>query len=135
MKSIEVAAAIIKQDEKIFVTQRKGGTWKDYWEFPGGKIEEGETKEEALIREITEELDIEIEHIEYFDTITYQYPDFFLTLYCFFCTIKSGIPKLLEHKNAKWLLKEELESVKWLPANSQIIQKIQRLELLKEERK
>lgn len=124
MKTIEVAAAIIQDKNKIFATQRGYGEFKDGWEFPGGKIEQGETPEEALIREIREELDTEIEVGEKLDTVEYDYPQFHLTMYCFFCTILSGDLILKEHEAAKWLTKENLDSVGWLPADEGLIEKL-----------
>lgn len=124
MKTIKVVAAIIKHDNKIFATQRGYGDFKDGWEFPGGKIEEGETPQQALIREIREELDTEIEVGELADTVEYDYPQFHLTMYCFWCTVKSGNLELKEHGAAKWLTKDKLDSVDWLPADLGLIEKI-----------
>lgn len=123
-KTINVAAAIIKTQNQIFATQRGYGPLKDGWEFPGGKIEEGETPEQALIREIKEELDTEIEIGELVDIVEYDYPDFHLTMHCFMCTIKSGDLVLKEHEAAKWLTKETLYSVDWLPADKDLIDKL-----------
>lgn len=123
-KIINVAAAIIKTQNQIFATQRGYGPFKDGWEFPGGKIEEGETPEQALIREIKEELDTEIEIGELVDIVEYDYPDFHLTMHCFMCTIKSGDLVLKEHEAAKWLTKETLYSVDWLPADKDLIDKL-----------
>lgn len=123
-KAINVAAAIIKTQNQIFATQRGYGPFKDGWEFPGGKIEEGETPEQALIREIKEELDTEIEIGELVDIVEYDYPDFHLTMHCFMCTIKSGDLVLKEHEAAKWLTKETLYSVDWLPADKDLIDKL-----------
>lgn len=122
MKTIEVVAAVIKHEDKIFATQRGYGEFKDGWEFPGGKIESGETPEQALIREIREELDTEIEVGELIDTVEYDYPQFHLTMHCFWCRIKTGNLVLKEHEAAKWLRKEELDSVEWLPADKDLIQ-------------
>lgn len=124
MKVVQVVAAIIKDNNKIFATQRGYGEFKDSWEFPGGKIEPGETPREALIREIQEELDTEIEVGDLFDSVEYDYPSFHLTMYCFFCTIKSGKLVLKEHEAARWLTKETLHSVKWLPADEGLIEKL-----------
>ena len=124
MKTIKVAAAIIVHDNKIFATQRGYGEFKDGWEFPGGKIEEGETPQEALVREIKEELDTEIEVKEFLETVEYDYPEFHLSMDCFFCTIKSGELVLKEHEAAKWLTVETLDSVDWLPADEEVIRKI-----------
>ncbi len=124
MKTIKVSAAIILHNNKIFATQRGYGDFKDGWEFPGGKIEEGETPQQALIREIREELDTEIEVGELADTVEYDYPQFHLTMYCFWCTAKSGNLELKEHEAAKWLTKDKLDSVDWLPADLGLIEKI-----------
>lgn len=122
MKTIKVAAAIIVHDNKIFATQRGYGEFKDGWEFPGGKIEEGETPQEALVREIKEELDTEIDVKEFLETVEYNYPEFHLSMDCFFCTIKSGELVLKEHEAAKWLTVETLDSVDWLPADEALVQ-------------
>ncbi|OUQ47813.1 DNA mismatch repair protein MutT [Drancourtella sp. An12] len=127
MKTIKVVAAIIKDGEKIFATQRGYGEFKDGWEFPGGKIELGETPQEALKREIREELETEIEVGEWIDTVEYDYPDFHLSMDCFLCTIKSGDLVLKEHEAAKWLSKDTLYSVEWLPADVELIGKLERL--------
>ena len=124
-KHIEVAAAIITAHGRIFATQRGYGEFKDGWEFPGGKIEAGETPEQALMREIREELDTEIEVGELFDTVEYDYPQFHLTLHCFLCTVKSGALMLKEHKAARWLTGDALDSVDWLPADNGLIKKLQ----------
>ena len=124
MKTIRVVAAIILDDDKVFATQRGYGEFKDGWEFPGGKIDEGETAEEALVREIKEELDTEIEVINLLDTVEYDYPNFHLSMDCFICKIRSGTLVLKEHESAKWLTKEELYSVDWLPADLELIPKI-----------
>lgn len=124
MKRIEVVAAIMLDGEKIFATQRGYGEFKDGWEFPGGKIEQGETPSQALVREIKEELDTEIEVGELIDTVEYDYPQFHLTMHCFLCTILSGDLVLKEHEAAKWLMPEELDSVEWLPADLGLIGKL-----------
>ena len=124
MKTIRVVAAVILQNGKIFATQRGYGEWKDGWEFPGGKIETGETPEAALKREIQEELDTEILVKERIDTIEYDYPKFHLSMDCFWCEIVSGKLKLKEHEAARWLTKESLDSVDWLPADQALIEKI-----------
>ena len=124
MKTVRVVAAIIIHEDKIFATQRGYGEFKDGWEFPGGKIEPGETPQEALVREIKEELDIEIEVKDFLETVEYDYPEFHLSMDCFFCTIRSGELVLKEHEAAKWLTAEKLESVEWLPADKGLIEGI-----------
>ncbi len=124
MKQIEVVAAIIHKEDKIFATQRGYGDFKDYWEFPGGKMEVGETPEEALKREIREELSTEIGLDGFLCTVEYDYPNFHLTMHCYLCRVESGHLELNEHEAAKWLSKDELESVKWLPADKIIIEKL-----------
>ena len=129
MKTIRVVAAIIKAINEdgepiIFATQRGYGDFKGGWEFPGGKIEEGETPREALVREIKEELETEISVGELIDTIEYDYPTFHLSMDCFWAEIVSGNLVLTEHEAAKWLSKDELDSVEWLPADASIIEKI-----------
>lgn len=124
MKSIEVVAAVIQHKGRIFATQRGYGEFKDGWEFPGGKMEPKETPQQALRREIKEELDTDIEVKDLIDTINYDYPNFHLTMHCFWCTVKAGKLELLEHEDAKWLAKEELESVDWLPADKVLLPKI-----------
>lgn len=126
-KHIHVVAAIIHDQNKIFATQRGYGEFKDGWEFPGGKMEQGETPEQALKREIREELDTEIEVGEIFDTVEYDYPDFHLTMYCFLCTIQSGNLVLKEHEAARWLTGETLDSVDWLPADEDLIRKLKHI--------
>ena len=121
-KIIHVVAAIIRDRDRIFATQRGTGEWKDYWEFPGGKIEPGETAEEALRREILEELDTEIIIREKVTTIEYDYPKFHLSMECFFAEVREGGLTLKEHEAARWLRKEELDSVGWLPADRTIIE-------------
>lgn len=127
MKTIHVVAAIIIENERVFATQRGYGEFKDGWEFPGGKIEEGETPEQALVREIREELDTEIEVGELFDSVEYDYTDFHLSMKCFLCKIKNGNLVLKEHEAAKWLTKETIESVDWLPADRDIIKKLKEI--------
>ena len=123
MKQREVVAAIIVDSEnRIFATQRGSGDWKDWWEFPGGKIEPGETPQQALRREIREELDTEITVGELLYTVEWDYPKFHLTMHCFFCRIESGSLTLKEHEAARWLAPTELASVQWLPADWEVIE-------------
>ena len=117
MKTIRVVAAVIHADGKIFATQRGYGEYKDGWEFPGGKIEAGETPEDAIKREIREELDTEISVGELIDTIEYDYPNFHLSMDCFWCEIVKGDLVLKEHEAARWLTKVQLGNVEWLPAD------------------
>lgn len=124
MKTIKVVAAVIRNDDRIFATQRGYGEFKDGWEFPGGKIEAGETPQQALVREIKEELDTEIRVGELIDTVEYDYPDFHLSMDCFWAEIISGNLILKEHEAAKWLAADELDSVDWLPADYDLIKKI-----------
>lgn len=124
MKTIEVVAAVITDAQgRIFATQRGYGKWKDWWEFPGGKTEAGESREEALRREIREELDATVEVGSLIRTIDYDYPDFHLTMHCFCCSL-NGAVTLNEHEAAQWLLPEELDSVRWLPADIEIIEEL-----------
>lgn len=127
MKKIEVVAAIIKHENKIFATQRGYGEFKDGWEFPGGKMELGETREEALKREIREELDTIISIDEFVQTIEYDYPAFHLTMHCYLCSVISGELTLLEHEAAKWLAEDEIETVEWLPADIELLETIKRI--------
>ncbi len=122
MKTIHVVAAILIDGDRIFATQRGYGAWKDCWEFPGGKIEPGESPVEALRREILEELDTEIAVGEKFTTIEYDYPEFHLSMDCFLAKVTEGSLVLKEHEAARWLKKEELDSVNWLPADLTIIE-------------
>jgi 8-oxo-dGTP diphosphatase len=124
MKTINVAAAIIRDKNKIFATKRGYGEFKGGWEFPGGKIEIGETPKEALVREIQEELDILVKVGELVEIVEYDYPTFHLTMHCFFCTMKAGDLVLKEHEEAMWLTKERLDSVDWLPADKGLIEKL-----------
>ena len=124
MKQIEVVAAIIRKGDKIFATQRGYGEWQDWWEFPGGKMEAGETPEEALVREIREELSAEISVDEFLCTVEYDYPGFHLTMHCYLCSLVTEALHLNEHEAAKWLEKDELDSVKWLPADVIVVQTI-----------
>ncbi len=123
MKQIEVVAAVIKKDNQIFATQRGYGDFKDGWEFPGGKIEAGESPKEALVREIKEELDAMVEVGDLILTVEYDYPDFHLTMHCYWCKLLSNEVKLLEHEAAKWLPVDEnlLGAVDWLPADLDVI--------------
>lgn len=124
MKQIEVVAAVICHNGKFFATQRGYGEFKDFWEFPGGKMEPGETREEALKREIREELDTEISVDTFLTTVEYPYPAFHLTMHCFFCSVLSGHLELKEHENAAWLRLEELDNVNWLPADVEVVKAI-----------
>lgn len=124
MKTIEVVAAIIKKDDKIFATQRGYGEFKGFWEFPGGKMEAGESPQEALIREIKEELNIDILVGELVDTVEYDYPEFHLTMHCYICTFQSGELVLNEHEESKWLTKKTLNTVNWLPADITLVEKL-----------
>lgn len=126
MKIINVVAAVIKNGEEIFATQRGHGEFQGGWEFPGGKIEEGETPQEALFREIKEELDTEIVVGDLIDKIEYDYPTFHLSMDCFWAEIKTGNLVLKEAKAAKWLTKDSLYSVDWLPADLSLIDKIEK---------
>jgi 8-oxo-dGTP diphosphatase len=125
MKQIEVVAAIIRKEDKIFATQRGYGEWNDWWEFPGGKIEAGETPEEALKREIQEELSTEISVDKFLCTVEYDYPAFHLTMHCYLCSLLTEALHLNEHEAAKWLTMEELNSVKWLPADMEVVEKME----------
>ena len=124
MKTIKVVAAIIIHEHKVFATQRGYGEFEGGWEFPGGKVEPGETPQEALAREIMEELDTQIEVGELLDTVEYDYPKFHLSMDCFLCTIKSVHLVLKEHEAARWLTRETLDSVDWLPADQSLIGKL-----------
>lgn len=125
MKTIRVVAAIIIDEGKIFATQRGYGEFKGGWEFPGGKIEPNETPEAAIVREIKEELDTEVQVIELLDTVEYDYPKFHLSMDCFICQVQSGDLVLKEHESAVWLTKDTLYSVDWLPADRALIEKIE----------
>lgn len=124
MKTINVVAAVIMKEGKVFATQRGYGEFKDGWEFPGGKVEAGESPEEALRREIREELEVEVNVGDLIDTIEYDYPAFHLSMKCYACTIAGGSPHLLGHEAARWLSADQLDSVAWLPADITLIPKI-----------
>ena len=124
MKQIEVVAAIIRKGDKIFATQRGYGEWKDWWEFPGGKMEAGETPEDALKREIREELSTEISVDEFLCTVEYDYPAFHLKMNCYLCSLLTETLHLNEHEAAKWLSINNLDSVKWLPADVKVLEVI-----------
>ena len=128
MKTIRVAAGIIKRKTdglmEIFATQRGHGAYKDWWEFPGGKLEEGETSEEAVGREIQEELGVKVAVDEMLCSVEYDYPDFHLSMDCFYCHVEEGEIKLLEHEAARWLSKETLDQVNWLPADTDVLKRI-----------
>ena len=128
MKQIEVVAAIIRKDDKIFATQRGYGDFKDGWEFPGGKVEPGETPEAALKREIREELSTEISVDSFVCTVDYDYPQFHLTMHCYYCSLLDDALHLNEHEAARWLTKEQLDSVDWLPADLEVVEKIEKEE-------
>jgi len=121
MKTIEVVAAIIRKDNRIFATQRGYGDWKDWWEFPGGKMEPGETPEEALVREIEEELSTLISVDKFLYTVDYDYPQFHLTMHCYMCSLQTDALHLNEHEAARWLSADELHSVNWLPADDELL--------------
>ena len=121
MKTVNVVAAIIREGNKVFATQRGYGDYKDGWEFPGGKIEQGETPQQALAREIKEELDTNIVIGNLLTTIEHDYPAFHLSMQCFWCRIVEGTPVLKEHEAARWLDLEHIDSVEWLPADQTII--------------
>ena len=127
MKTVSIAAAIIVKDKQILATQRGYGNYAGYWEFPGGKIEDGETPEQALVREIKEELDTEIVIDDFLVEVEHDYPEFHLIMKCFLCHIENGKIELLEHSAAKWLDKENLESVKWLGADYPVLKELKKL--------
>ena len=126
MKSIRVVAAVIRDGDRIFATQKGYGNYKGWWEFPGGKIEEGESPRQALEREIREELDTRIDVGELISHVEYDYPEFHMDMDCFWCTVTEGNLTLKEAQSARWLGKEDLYSVKWLPADKDILEKIER---------
>lgn len=127
MKTVHVVAALIVHDGRIFATQRGYGEWKGYWEYPGGKVEPGETPQEALVREIREELATEIEVERYVTTVEWDYPAFHLSMRCYLCSVVSGTLTLLEHEAAAWLDRGHLRSVNWLPADEGILDQIESL--------
>ena len=129
MKRIEVVAAVICQGGRLFATQRGYGEWKDWWEFPGGKMEAGETPEAALKREIREELSAEISVGRLLGTVEHDYPAFHLTMHCYLCSLLSEALHLNEHEAARWLAKEELDGVRWLPADLQLIEQLKSIDL------
>lgn len=124
MKIIEVVAAIIKNEDKIFITRREGGDFHDMWEFPGGKIEVNETREEALIREIKEELELDIRVQDFLTTIDYDYPKFHLTMHCFMCEVIGGELNLNAHNDAKWISLDEVDDQIWVPADILVVEAI-----------
>lgn len=124
MKTIHVVAAVLVADGKVFATQRGYGPWKDWWEFPGGKIEAGEEPKEALRREIREELATEVAVGDLLATVEYDYPEFHLSMQCYLCRITAGSLSLLEHEASRWLSRDELSSVRWLPADLVILPRI-----------
>lgn len=126
MKTVKVAAAIIKKENAVFATMRGYGPFKGGWEFPGGKTEKGETSEEAVIREIREELELDIRPEKLFYSVEYDYPDFHLSMDCFLCNIVKGSPVLKEHLDGRWLTVETLDSVSWLPADRDLIYELKR---------
>ena len=126
MKQIEVVAAVIRKDGRVFATQRGYGDWKGWWEFPGGKIELGETPEEALRREIREELQADVSVDEFLCTVEYDYPKFHLTMHCYFCSLLSETFHLNEHAAAQWLKADELDNVRWLPADVMVVEELKR---------
>ncbi len=121
-KTIQVVAAVIIQDGKVFATQRGYGQWKDWWEFPGGKIEPGESHVEALEREMREELATQVRVGRLLTTVEYDYPQFHLTMHCYLCTVVEGQLLLLEHEDARWLAMTQLDSVQWLPADVAVLE-------------
>lgn len=127
MKTIEVVAAVIKHENKIFATRRGYGDFENMWEFPGGKIEAGETREEALIREIKEELELDIKISKYITTVDYDYPNFHLTMHCFMCDVCGGEMHLNAHNAVKWVMIEELDNLRWVPADILVVKKIKEM--------
>jgi len=128
MKTIQVSAAIIKRSNEICVACRGYGDFKDMWEFPGGKIEPGETREEALIREIKEELELDIKISKYITTIDYDYPNFHLTMHCFLCEVYGGKLRLNAHNKVRWVPLDELDKLNWVPADVFVVERLKKLE-------
>jgi len=126
-KRIKVVAAVIRENKKVFATQRGYGDYKDWWEFPGGKIEPGETPEAALIREIMEELRTRIAIDRFLTTVEYDYPEFHLSMDCFICHVEEGELTLLEHEAAKWLPMDDLQQVNWLPADVLVVEELEKI--------
>ena len=127
MKTIEVVAAIIKKEDKIFITRRASADFADMWEFPGGKIEKLESREEALIREIKEELELDIDVLEFLITIDYDYSNFHLTMHCFICEISGGKLNLNAHNDSKWITLDELDEPEWVPADILVVEAIKNM--------
>lgn len=127
MKTIEVVAAIMKKENKIFITRRASGDFADMWEFPGGKIEKLESREEALIREIKEELELDIDVLEFLTTIEYDYSNFHLTMHCFICKILGGKLNLNAHNDSKWITLDELDEPEWVPADILVVEAIKNM--------
>ncbi len=127
MKTVRVVAAIIIRDGKVFATQRGYGQWQGWWEFPGGKIEAGECPQEALVREIREELEAEIQVGELIETIEWDYPAFHLTMHCFVCSLVSESMHLNEHEASAWLTRDTLHSVRWLPADKGLVDRLKKM--------
>lgn len=127
LKTIEVVAAVIRKGDRIFATQRGYGEWKDYWEFPGGKVEPGESPEEALKREIREELSTEINVDRFLCTVEYDYPKFHLTMRCYLCSLLTKALHLNEHEAARWLHEDELDGIEWLPADMEVVRCLKEL--------
>lgn len=129
MKHIEVSAAVIVREyngrKEVFATARGYGDWKGWWEFPGGKLEPGESAEACIVREIGEELESVVSPVRELAVVEYQYPEFLLTMHCILCTLEKGELKLLEHEDARWLTKETLGEVKWLPADEMVLNKVE----------
>ena len=124
MKTIEVVAAIIHQNGRILATQRGYGEWKGMWEFPGGKMEAGETEKEAIVREIREELNVGILVERKVCAVEYDYPQFHLVMHCYMCSVAEGTLELKEHQSARWLAETEWESVEWLPADVEVVKRL-----------